>query len=49
MRPIHITFTGLDRQTPVDELVALSKRFSIEWGILFHPDRQGEAGSRRSI
>ena len=42
MQPIHITFTGLDLQTPVDEVVALSKRFPIEWGILFHPDRQGE-------
>ena len=41
MRPLHITFTGLDAATQADELVALSRDFPIEWGILLHPTRAG--------
>ncbi|MGH6814209.1 MAG: hypothetical protein ACREC6_00730 [Hyphomicrobiaceae bacterium] len=41
MKPLHVTFTGLDAWTPVRELSALSREFPIEWGILLHPARQG--------
>ena len=41
MKPLHVTFTGLDASTPADELRALSRDFSIEWGILLHPTLQG--------
>ena len=41
MRPQHITFTGIDAATQADELVALSRDFPIEWGILLHPTREG--------
>lgn len=41
MRPQHITFTGIDTATKADELVALSREFPIEWGILLHPAREG--------
>jgi hypothetical protein len=41
MRPLHVTFTGLDAATQSDELLVLSRDFPIEWGILFHPTREG--------
>jgi hypothetical protein len=41
LRPSHVTFTGLDAATPAGELLALSRDFPIEWGILLHPTRQG--------
>ena len=41
MRPLHVTFTGLDGATSTHELLALSRDFPIEWGILFHPTREG--------
>jgi hypothetical protein len=41
VRPLHVTFTGLDDATNTDELLALSRNFPIEWGILFHPTREG--------
>jgi hypothetical protein len=41
MRPLHVTFTGLDAATRPDELLALSRDFPVEWGILFHPTQQG--------
>ena len=41
MRPLHVTFTGLDAATSAHELLALSRDFPIEWGILFHPTREG--------
>ena len=41
MRPLHVTFTGLDGATQADEMVALSREFPIEWGILLHPAREG--------
>jgi len=41
MRPLHITFTGLDAATSADEMLALSRDFPIEWGILLHPTRVG--------
>jgi hypothetical protein len=41
VRPLHVTFTGLDAATRPDDLRALSRDFPIEWGILFHPTREG--------
>ncbi len=41
MKPEFITFTGADNWTDVDGMRALSKRYPIEWGILFSPKRQG--------
>jgi len=41
VRPVHITFTGLDAATEPGGLVTLSRDFPIEWGILLHPTRQG--------
>jgi hypothetical protein len=36
-----VTFTGLDIATRSDELIALSRDFPIEWGILFNPKQEG--------
>ena len=41
MRPLHVTFTGLDAETQAADMVALSRDFPIEWGILLHPAREG--------
>jgi hypothetical protein len=41
VRPLHVTFTGLDAATRTHELLALSRDFPIEWGILFHPTQEG--------
>lgn len=40
--PRFITFTGADEFTDIDRMVSLSKRYPIEWGILFSPKRQGQ-------
>jgi hypothetical protein len=40
--PLFLTFTGADDATSVDEMVALSQLYPIEWGILFSPSQQGE-------
>ena len=42
MKPNFLTFTGVDADTDLDRLEALSRRFPLEWGVLFSPDRQGE-------
>lgn len=39
--PAFITFTGLDAWTDLDRAEALSRRYAIEWGVLFSPRRQG--------
>jgi hypothetical protein len=41
-RPRFITFTGADEHTDIDRMVSLSKKYPIEWGILFSPKRQGQ-------
>lgn len=41
MRPDFITFTGIDAQTDLEKVAALSGRYPIEWGILFSRNRQG--------
>lgn len=41
MKPEFITFTGADEWTSIDGMVALARRYPIEWGILFSPKRQG--------
>ncbi len=38
----HITFTGVDARTDLDQLVHFSKRYSCEWGVLFSKNRQGQ-------
>lgn len=40
-KPNFLTFTGADSLTDVREMMALSARYPIEWGILFSPTRQG--------
>ena len=40
-KPEFITFTGADDHTDVRDMVALSKLYPIEWGILFSISRQG--------
>lgn len=37
----HITFTGIDYQTDLEDLKAISEEFPCEWGILFSADQQG--------
>ncbi len=39
--PEFVTFTGLDERTDVDRVVELSKRYPVEWGVLFSPKRAG--------
>jgi phosphoribosylanthranilate isomerase len=39
--PQFITFTGFDDQTDIGEMVHLSGKYPIEWGVLFSPKRQG--------
>jgi hypothetical protein len=39
--PRFVTFTGVDEHTPIEGMAALSKRYPIEWGVLFSPSRQG--------
>lgn len=40
-RPEFLTFTGVDDCTSLTDMIALSKRYPIEWGVLFSPKRQG--------
>lgn len=40
-KPEFVTFTGADDQTDLDEMVALSRAYPIEWGVLFSVKRQG--------
>lgn len=35
MKPKWITFTGLDEKTDFNRVEDISKRFPVEWGILF--------------
>lgn len=39
--PEFITFTGIDDRTDLDAVEALSKRYPVEWGVLFSPTQQG--------
>lgn len=39
--PRFITFTGADDETSIDDMLALSRRYPIEWGILMSPTRRG--------
>lgn len=39
--PTFITFTGVDDQTYVNDLVRLQNLYPIEWGVLISRDRQG--------
>ncbi|WP_371436366.1 hypothetical protein [Polaromonas sp.] len=46
-KPVFITFTGADRYTDIMGMLELSDQYSIEWGLLFSPDRQGKADQNR--
>ena len=39
--PAHITFTGVDEWTDLDRMRHLSGLYPIEWGVLFHPRKDG--------
>ena len=42
-KPNLISFTGADDNVNVSDLVILSRRFpAIEWGILYHPEKEGQ-------
>lgn len=41
-KPNLVSFTGADDEVLVSDLVVLSRRYpSIEWGILYYPEREG--------
>lgn len=42
MKPDHITFTGFDHSTSIEEMERLSEAYPIEWGVLFSKSRQGK-------
>lgn len=42
MKPHFLTFTGIDADTDLDRVHDLSRRYPLEWGVLFSPDRQGK-------
>lgn len=42
MKPLFITFTGLDERTDFARVQELSSAYSIEWGVLFSQSRQGQ-------
>lgn len=41
MHPDLVVITGLDDQTNLDRVAAISARYPVEWGILFSPEAQG--------
>jgi len=41
MKPNHVTFTGIDYDTNLEELKVVSAEYACEWGILFSPAQQG--------
>jgi hypothetical protein len=41
MQPRYVTFSGIDAEVRIAELVALSRDYPIEWGISLHPTLQG--------
>ncbi len=42
-KPEFITFTGVDDRTPLNDLIALSARYPIEWGVLMSLSSMGSA------
>lgn len=49
LKPKFITFTGVDEKTNPDRVLDLSKRYPVEWGILFSRNKQGKANRYPSI
>lgn len=46
----HVTLTGVDNSTNLDELVRISEMCpKVEWGILYSPKRQGRGGRYPAI
>ena len=41
MKPLWVTFTGLDGYTSLDRVMELSARFPTEWAVLMSPSRTG--------
>lgn len=41
MKPLFITFTGIDERTDLERVRELSAQYPIEWGFLFSEKRQG--------
>lgn len=41
MKPLFLTFTGIDERTDLARVVELSMRFPLEWGVLVSPSKQG--------
>ena len=46
MKPHFLTFTGIDADTDLDRVHDLSRRYPLEWGVLFSPDKPVPDGSR---
>lgn len=42
LKPDFVTFTGLDEKTDPASVLDLSRRYPVEWGILFSPTRTGK-------
>lgn len=41
LKPEFVTFTGLDENTEPAAILDLSRRYPVEWGILFSPSKAG--------
>jgi hypothetical protein len=41
MLPRYVTFSGIDAEVRIAELIAMSRDYPIEWGISLHPTLQG--------
>lgn len=42
IKPVHVTFSGVDADTPTSELMAISRDYPVEWGVCLHPESQGK-------
>jgi hypothetical protein len=42
MKPKLITFSGFDDNTSIEGMEDLSRRYPVEWAVLFSPSRQGK-------
>lgn len=49
IKPNFITFTGIDERTDYDRVIDLSRRYPVEWGILFSKRNQGQGGRYPSL
>lgn len=42
-KPNRVTFTGVDERTDLSRLISLSRRYPVEWGVLFSKQNQGRS------